>query len=79
MTDYIRSRKRVRSVPSHKFAVGLHVTYRGSGPYRVISRLPDEGQGLQYRIRSDQGGQERVVIETDLKHTPEALFFSRAL
>jgi hypothetical protein len=79
MTCYIRSHKPLRSVPSHKYDVGLHVSYLAFGLYRVVSRLPDEGRGLQYRIRPEQGGQERVVVETDLKHMPEALIFSQAL
>jgi hypothetical protein len=75
MTHYIDARERYRGVktvaaPTHKFDVGLHVSYRGglgSGLYRVTRRLPDGGQGLQYRIRSDRDGQERVVVESALE------------
>jgi hypothetical protein len=78
MTDYINARERHRSVrattaPGHKFDVGSHVSYKGgpaSGLYSVSRRLPDSGQGLQYRIRSDRDGQERVVIESALERVP---------
>ena len=55
---------------SHRYDVGVHVAYRdgpGSGLYRVTRLLPDGGQGLQYRIRSDRDGQERVVVESTLE------------
>jgi hypothetical protein len=75
MTQYVNARERYRgakavAAPTHKFEVGLPVSYRGgpaSGLYRVTRRLPDGGQGLQYRIRSDRDGQERVVVESDLE------------
>jgi len=69
MTDGIDTRKQSRSLrvlaaPKHKFAVGLHVSYRdGPGLHRVTRHLPDGGHGLQYRIQSDQDGRERVVVE----------------
>lgn len=74
MTDYIKARERHRAVkattvPTHKFAIGIRVAYGGgpgSGLYRVTRHLPDGGAGLQYRIRSDGDGQERVVLETTL-------------
>ncbi|WP_424362878.1 hypothetical protein [Methylocystis parvus] len=77
MTDFINARARHRSariaaVPTHKFEVGVHVAYRGgggSGTYSVTRQLPDGGQGLQYRVRSDRDGQERVVIESALERT----------
>lgn len=56
--------------PAHRFGVGVYVAYRqgpGSGLYRVTRLLPDEGQGLQYRVRSDRDGQERVVLEAALQ------------
>jgi hypothetical protein len=62
---------RVAVAPTHRFNVGVHVAYRdgpGSGLYRVTRHLPDEGRGLQYRIRSDRDGQERVVLESALQH-----------
>ncbi|WP_442756772.1 hypothetical protein ACNHKD_09350 [Methylocystis sp. JAN1] len=77
MTDYINARGRPRSAriaraPSHKFEIGVHVAYHGgsgSGMYRITRQLPDGGQGLQYRIRSDRDGQERVALESTLERT----------
>jgi len=77
MTDYINARGRHRSakvatVPTHKFEVGGYVSYNGgpgSGMYRVTRQLPEGGRGLQYRIRSDRDGQERVALESDLART----------
>jgi hypothetical protein len=77
MTDYINARgrhrsARIASVATHKFDVGVHVSYHGgpgSGMYRVTRQLPDGGQGLQYRIRSDRDGQERVALESTLERT----------
>jgi hypothetical protein len=78
MTDYINARERYRNVktitvPTHKFDIGVHVSYHGgpaSGLYRVTRHLPDGGQGLQYRVRSDRDGQERVVVESALERAP---------
>ncbi len=67
--DRIRAAKPI-SAAAHKFSVGLHVSYRGQSGvklYRVTRHLPDGGQGLQYRIRSDDDGHERVVIESALE------------
>ncbi len=76
-TDYINARERYRrarpvATPTHKFQVGVIVAYRPSpsgerGHFRVTRHLPDGGQGLQYRIRSEQDGQERVVVEAALE------------
>ncbi|WP_363348475.1 hypothetical protein [Methylocystis echinoides] len=76
-TDYINARERYRrarptAVPTHKFEVGVIVAYRPSpsgerGHFRVTRHLPDGGQGLQYRIRSERDGQERVVLEGALE------------
>ena len=63
---------RAALAPSHKFDVGLRVLYPvgpGSSSYKVTRQLPDGGQGLQYRIRCDRDGQERVVLETALRRT----------
>jgi hypothetical protein len=81
MTGSIKARQRNRVVravtaPTHKFDVGLRVLYPngpGSGLYRVTGRLPDGGQGLQYRIRGDRDGQERVVIESALRRATALL------
>jgi hypothetical protein len=80
MTRFVSASERHRGAkavvaPTHKFEVGLHVSYRG-GPsaelYRVTRRLPDGGQGLQYRIRSDRDGQERVALESALQRKTSA-------
>lgn len=78
-TDYINARERYRrarpmDTPTHKFAVGIIVGYRpGSNGersrFRVTRHLPDGGQGLQYRIRSERDGQERVVLEGALERS----------
>ncbi len=80
MGDYVDARERFRRVkvvatPTHKFSIGAHVAFK-SGPsgergyFHVTRQLPDGGHGLQYRIRSDRDGQERVVIETTLERAP---------
>jgi hypothetical protein len=77
MGDYIDARERFRRVkivasPTHKFDLGVHVAYKPGpfgerGYFRVTRQLPDGGHGLQYRIRSDRDGQERVVTENALE------------
>jgi hypothetical protein len=77
MSDYIDAREPFRRVkvvatPTHKFSVGAHVAFNPGhsgerGYFRVERHLPDGGHGLQYRIRSERDGQERVVIETTLE------------
>jgi len=54
------------SAPAHKFALGTLVALTGKSEqtvYKVTRLLPDGGSGLQYRIKSEQEGYERVVIE----------------
>lgn len=80
MTQYVNARERQRgakavAAPTHKYDVGIRVSYRGGASaelYRVTRRLPDGGQGLQYRIRSDRDGQERVALESALERTKGA-------
>jgi hypothetical protein len=77
MDGYIDARERFRraktvTTPNHKFDVGHHVTYKAGpnaerGLFRITRHLPDGGQGLQYRIRSDRDGHERVVAESALE------------
>ena len=75
MAEHLNARERSRgtkvmATPRHKFAVGLQVSFDGgsaSGLYRVTRHLPNGGQGLQYRIRSDRDGQERVVLESAIQ------------
>jgi hypothetical protein len=54
----------------HKFALGAHVVLDGksdSAVFKVTRLLPDEGSGLQYRIKNEQEGHERVSVERLLK------------
>ncbi|BDV34415.1 MULTISPECIES: hypothetical protein [Methylocystis] len=79
MSDYIGigARERFRSAKAtatatHKFDVGTLVSHRiGASSerslFRVTRHLPDGGQGLQYRVRSERDGQERVVVEASLQ------------
>jgi hypothetical protein len=75
MAEHLNARERHRGAkamvaPTHKFSVGLQVSFdngSASGLYRVTRQLPNGGQGLQYRIRSDRDGQERVVLESALQ------------
>jgi hypothetical protein len=68
---------RAVAIATHKFAVGVRVFHKPgphaeSGSFRVTSHLPDGGQGLQYRLRSDRDGHERVATESALQRpTPD--------
>lgn len=76
-TDYIDQRERhrkarARPVAVHKFDIGAHVTHAFGARserigFRVTRRLPDGGEGLQYRIKCDRDGHERVVTESTLQ------------
>jgi hypothetical protein len=80
MGDYIDGRERFRrlrvvATPTHRFSIGVHVAFKPGpsgerGYFRVTRKLPDGGNGLQYQIRSDRDGQERVVIEATLERAP---------
>jgi hypothetical protein len=80
MTQDVDARGRHRSAkavstPTHKFEEGNQVSYRGGAPaelFRVTRCLPDGGEGLQYRVRSDRDGQERVALESALQRTKGA-------
>jgi hypothetical protein len=58
----------------HLFHVGQRVRFqpgagdlRGlGGNYTVVRQLPSETRDLQYRIKHDQDGHERVVLESQL-------------
>ncbi len=79
MSDHIDARERFRrarsvTTPRHKFDVGAPVSFRAGpsgerGYYKVTRHLPDGGQGLQYRIRSERDGQERVCTENALERS----------
>ena len=59
----------------HAFAVGQTVRFfpnavqsRGfGGPYIVVRQLPQEADGPQYQVKCLEGGQQRVVPETQLQ------------
>ncbi|MCX7899132.1 MAG: hypothetical protein N2444_03450 [Methylocystis sp.] len=56
----------------HKHAAGSRVLHEVGHrseklSFRVMKHLPDGGFGLQYRIRDDHDGQERVAIEKALE------------
>ena len=63
-------------VTPHKFAVGQTVRFSPGGVerytarqgevFRVLRLLPEEGNALQYRIKSEEDGHERVVREGQL-------------
>lgn len=77
MTSYLDSRERyrnarARSPEAHKFAVGARVSHRvgvrsEKDIFCVTRLLPNGGAGLQYRIKADRDGQERVVVESALE------------
>ncbi len=77
MVEYMNDNPRYRKLTptptrAHRFGVGFMVRYRtssGGEPthFRIERQLPDGGQGLQYRIRSERDGQERVVLESNLE------------
>ena len=62
-----------RAAASHLFAVGQPVRFRhGVGilapaaVFHVTATLPALGNSLQYRLRADDGGRERVATEDSL-------------
>jgi hypothetical protein len=67
-----RMRPRNQSTASHKFSIGAFVLHRfgvraEKAPFRVTRQLPDGGMGLQYRIKGERDGVERVVTESELE------------
>ena len=77
MGDVINAAGRFRGgriIPgaTHKFAVGASVIHRIGHKsekmlFRVLRHLPDGGQGLQYRLKSEADGHERVTFEAALE------------
>lgn len=54
------------AAPRHKFAPGAHVVLDGKSDaavFKVTRLLPDGGSGLQYRIKNEEEGYERVTVE----------------
>jgi len=61
-------------VATHKFTVGQTVSFspdqgqehtRGE-PFEIVRLLPGGDEGLQYRIKSQTSGHERIVRENQL-------------
>lgn len=60
---------------THKFAVGQDLYFssgfgdnnKRKGRYKVVRRLPEADSVLQYRIKSEMDGQERVVRENEIE------------
>jgi hypothetical protein len=60
---------------THKFAVGQALYFspgiggesKSKGRYKVVRQLPETGNMLQYRIKSEMDGQERVVREDQIE------------
>lgn len=57
--------RRVDASPNHRFPVGALVSFNG-GLFKVTRHLPDGGAGLQYRLKNERDGQERVAVESSL-------------
>ncbi len=63
---------------THKFVVGqtLHFSpglsgdRKSRGRYKVVRQLPETGGILQYRIKSEMDGHERVVREDQAERRP---------
>jgi hypothetical protein len=59
---------------THKFAVGQavsfspdrHQEHTKGGLFKVVRLLPEAGSALQYRVKSQTDGHERVVREDQL-------------
>ena len=60
---------------THKFTVGqtLHFSpgpgedNKSKGRYKVVRQLPETGNMLQYRIKNEIDGQERIVREDQIE------------
>ena len=59
----------------HKFSIGQALQFspglgqdsKAKGRYKVVRQLPETGNVLQYRIKSEVDGQERVVREDQIE------------
>ena len=60
---------------THKFSVGQALQFtlglgedtKNKGRYKVVRQLPETSNMLQYRIKSETDGQERVVREDQVE------------
>jgi hypothetical protein len=67
-----RQALRNKEIATHKYPVGAYVLHKVSAlsrkaTFRVTRLLPDNGAGFQYRIKCEQEGFERVVMESSLE------------
>lgn len=61
---------------NHKYRVGQALAFDAGpavhaqvpGLYEVTRLMPTDGAELQYRVRGQAGGPERVVRESQLRH-----------
>jgi hypothetical protein len=61
-------------MPTHRFTVGQTVRFSpdrnqqsaGRGSFKVVRLLPEDASILQYRVKSQLDGHERVVREDQL-------------
>lgn len=64
-----------QNMATHKFAVGQALQFspslgedsRRKGRYKVVRQLPETANMLQYRIKSEIDGHERVVREDQVE------------
>ncbi len=64
-----------QNMATHKFAIGQTLYFspgpgedsKSKGRYKVVRQLPETGNVLQYRIKSEMGGQERIVREDQIE------------
>jgi hypothetical protein len=73
-TSNLSRRQALRNTetPTHKYPVGAYVLHQvgvrsKKETFRVTRLLPDDGAGFQYRIKGEQDGFERVVMESSLE------------
>jgi len=60
---------------THKFSIGQALQFspglgqdsKAKGRYKVVRQLPETGNVLQYRIKSEVDGRERVVREDQIE------------
>ncbi|MEX0408944.1 hypothetical protein ABGN05_25215 [Aquibium sp. LZ166] len=74
-TRPLAARPARREVPTHLFAIGQAVRFRGgfgqpaalAEIYHVTRTLPPRGDSPQYRIRNDEERHERVTSQSELE------------
>jgi hypothetical protein len=64
-----------QNMTAHKFSVGQTLNFspdlgedkKSKGRYKVVRQLPETDNVLQYRIKSETDGQERIVREYQIE------------